>query len=745
MHDHSTSERSSDAAAPRECVNPFVGTEPVDLPAPVGLAAKWWWPKPQIGNTHPGACRPFGMVSACPFTGGYPTGYGRYKKSLEGKPEAMLESLRVSGFTHFQPSGVGAIRKYYNYCRVTPLTEAIGGLGAVGDAWDIDEEHAEPGFYRCRIPAAGIVAEITVTERGAVHRFTFPKSPRAVLAIDFSHGGIHIDDGQTIPLRGEFRLLGTRTAEACVTMEGLPIRAAVEVHGFGAEQFESGLWVDGAPLAGEREKSYEYIRESKFKPFGVYFAGPTTAGQAVEVHVAFSFRSREQAWCNLSGGARDFGSAQRAAQASWDDALERIEVAGGTPEQRQTFYTALYHSLLKPCEASDESPFWPWKGPFYFDFCTMWDMYKTQLPLVLSLFPQRGAELINSLLTVVEMEGNFPIGYRLARGYDRFAHQASALAHVVIADAFLRQLDGVDWDRAVTMMWKDLGRAYGEAFLQDGVVHPITHTLDLAYACYCTALLARGVGDEAAWAKMMALASRWSNAYDERGLLRESTYYEGTLWNYSFRLLHDMAGRIALHGGDDKFVADLDRFFGFEADDATIPGVRPPADEMAAGYALGRFEGLNNEPDMEAPFAYIYAGRHDRTCEIIRAAMEQLYGVSRGGMVGNDDSGAMSSWYVWNSIGIFPVAGQDVFLIGSPLFQRAQMHLDHGATFTVEAPANAPTHKYVSRAWLNDMALDRPFLRWNEIAAGGRLTLDMTDQPGAWTQVRPPSVGEASG
>ncbi|WP_417733042.1 glycoside hydrolase domain-containing protein [Rosistilla oblonga] len=741
LEENREAERSTyEPARPRDCVNPFIGTEPVDLPPPTGLAAKWWWPKPQVGNTHPGACRPMGTVSATAYTGGYPTGYGRYGKSLEGKPVPFIDRMLVSGFTHFQPSGVGAIRKYYNYCRVTPLTAEIGGLGALGTAWEVLDEQASPGYYACRLDKSGIRAEITVTPRGAVHRYTFPKSERASLAVDFSHGGIHIEDGQTIPLRAEFRLLGTRTAEACVTMEGLPIRAAVEVHGFGPADFESSLWVAGEPLTGEREKSYDYIRESNYQPFGVVFSGPTEEGQVVEVHVAFSFRSRQQAWRSLSGGARDFDSARTVTESCWDEKLGRIDVSGGTETERRVFYSALYHSLIKPCEANDESPFWPWDGPFYFDFSTMWDMYKTQLPLVLSLFPQHGADLINSMLTVVEMEGNFPIGYRLARGYDRFAHQASALAHVVIADAFNRGLEGIDWDRAVTMMWKDAGRAYGEAFLQDGVVHPITHTLDLAYGCYCTAQVAQSIGDDATATKMMRLAGRWSNAYDDNGLLRESTYYEGTLWNYSFRLLHDMAGRIALHGGDEKFVADLDRFFGFGAPDVSIPGRQPSAEEMAEGYALGRFEGLNNEPDMEVPYAYVYAGRHDRTCEIVRAGMAQMYGDSPGGMVGNDDSGAMSSWYVWNAIGLFPVAGQNVYLIGSPIFTRSQLRLGNGSIFTIEASETSAERKYVASATLNGQPLQRPYLRWQDIAAGATLHLEMTAKRTAWTTERPPSV-----
>ncbi|MDA7938820.1 hypothetical protein N9B71_07110, partial [Pirellulales bacterium] len=199
-----------------DLVDPFIGTEPVDLPPRTGIAATWFWPKPHIGNTHPGACLPFGMVSVMPYSGGYPTGYGCYGKSLEGYPPRVMQALQVSGFTHFQQTGVGAIRKYYNYCRVTPFTEECGGLSSVGMLFPITSEEAAPGFYTCVIQPHGIRAEITVTPRGAIHRYTFPKSNCSGLAVDFSHGGINIEDGRTIPLRAECALQGTRGAEACV-------------------------------------------------------------------------------------------------------------------------------------------------------------------------------------------------------------------------------------------------------------------------------------------------------------------------------------------------------------------------------------------------------------------------------------------------------------------------------------------------------------------------------------------------
>jgi len=742
MEDHTNKfkNRRLVATDPVALVDPFIGTEPVDLPPRSGIAATWFWPKPQIGNTHPGACLPFGMVSVMPYSGGYPTGYGCYAKSLQGYPPRLKEELQISGFTHFQQSGVGAIRKYYNYCRVSPFLEEGGGLSMVGTLFSFIQEEAVPGYYSCILKPYGIRAEITVTPRGAIHRYTFPKSRCAGIAVDFSHGGIEIEDGRTIPLRAESCLQGNLSAEACVTMEGLPIRMSVEASGFNTHSAEASLWENGQFLSGDKEKVYEYMRESTYVPFGVCFRGPTREEHVVELRVAFSFRSRKKAGQNRLSAPQDFSVARRIAKKKWEERLDRIQIQGGTRAQQRTFYTAFYHSLIKPSEAHDESPFWPWDGPFFFDFSTLWDMYKTQLPLVLSLFPAEGSAIVNAMLTVVEMEGNFPIGYRLARGHDRFSHQASALGHVVIADAFHRRLPGIDWERALTMMSKDLGRAYGEAFFQDGVVHPLTHTLDLAYGCFCTAAIASEMGDTTVGAQMLEYASQWKNAFDQTGILKDSTYYEGSKFNYSFRLLHDMASRIVLAGGDTAFVDLLDTFFGYAADPVSAPGVSPCRNEMIQGESLGRFEGFNNEPDMESPYAYIYAGRHDRACEVIRAGLAQCYGDSRGGLVGNDDSGGMSSWYVWSALGLFPVAGQDVFLIGSPFFEHVKVQFGSEQAFTIETSGGGSESPYVRAVLLNGKPHTRPFLCWNELCSGGTLSIEMTSAPTVSTHERPPSL-----
>jgi putative alpha-1,2-mannosidase len=287
------------------------------------------------------------------------------------------------------------------------------------------------------------------------------------------------------------------------------------------------------------------------------------------------------------------------------------------------------------------------------------------------------------------------------------------------------------------------------------VVHPITHTLDLAYAYHCTAPVARAVGDRRLADDLEKRAAWWVNAFDgQTGLLHDSVFYEGGKWNYSFRLIHDMAARIALAGGDDAFVTMLDRFFGFDAAPVKQPGRAPDALEMAAGYALNRFEGLNNEPDMEAPWAYHYAGRPDRTAEVVQSALTWQFGTGAGGLPGNDDSGGLSAWYVWASLGLFPVAGQNLFLINAPAFERAALTVGD-AEFVVETSGHRetpigvdgiehdPPPLYVQSATLDGRPLLTTHLRATDVHRGGRLHLRLGPERSAWGRgIRPPSLSD---
>ncbi|MCC2314133.1 glycoside hydrolase domain-containing protein [Cellulomonas xiejunii] len=725
-------------------VDPFIGTDATDLPAPSGLAATWWSPKPQVGNTHPGATYPFGMVSACAYSAAYPTGYGRYDLSTEGLPPVLHDRLVASGFTHFQQSGTGAIRKYYNYFRVTPMLSPLDDLGRT---WEIVEEEAQPGYYAATLES-GIRAEITVGPKSAVHRYTFPAHHDARLVIDFSLGGLDIPYGRTIPLRAHLGSVSPGCAEGEIVVEGAPLAVRVECD---AQHWRQLLWYDRRLMPGGTRLDFDRIRPTTLRPFGLMWAGPTEPGQVVELRFGFSLRGVEQAAQTLDRECgpdprRSFERRRATTEGVWREHLGKVQVDTPSTEKATVFGTALYHSLIKPCLAPDESPFWPTPGPFAFDLSTMWDIYRTHLPLMTALFPDRSVELANALLQIAEEEGNLPIGYRMARGADRFSRQGSALAHTFLADLCALGLPGVDWDWALVHMNDDLRRTYGEEFLLHGRTHPISHTLDLAFGYWCSAIVAGRVGDLALVDQFGPLAARWRNAYDpDTGLLVDSTYYEGGRWNYSFRLMHDMASRIALAGGDDAFTTMLDRFFGFGADPVKQPGLHPDVEEMAAGYALNRFEGLNNEPDMEAPWAYMYAGRPDRTAQVVHDVVQQQFGTGRGGLPGNDDSGGLSSWYVWASLGLFPVAGQNLFLLNAPAWREARVDVG-GRLLTVETtgytePEPDGPAQHVQSVHLDGVPLDRPFLTGGELHTGGRLLIGLGPEPSGWgTQHRPPSA-----
>src|SRR4051812_3249569 len=167
------------------------------------------------------------MVSACAYSGAYPTGYGRYTKSTEGVPEEMFDELQASGFTHFQQSGTGAIRKYYNYVRVTPMLQP---LDALGDAWRLHDETATAGYYSATLDT-GVDCEITVGEKVAVHRYTFPAHRSARVVVDMSCGGLAIEHGRTVPLRAQVESLGQGRAQGTVVVEGVPLSVYLEVHG----------------------------------------------------------------------------------------------------------------------------------------------------------------------------------------------------------------------------------------------------------------------------------------------------------------------------------------------------------------------------------------------------------------------------------------------------------------------------------------------------------------------------------
>jgi predicted alpha-1,2-mannosidase len=271
-----------------------------------------------------------------------------------------------------------------------------------------------------------------------------------------------------------------------------------------------------------------------------------------------------------------------------------------------------------------------------------------------------------------------------------------------------------------------------------------TRTVEYAYNDFCIALVAEALGLSEDREKYLERSKNWANLWDdetrsirpkytdgtpledfdpthnypddEYGVF-DAPFYEGNGYQYSTYVPHDVRGLINRLGGDEALVEWLDEFFD--------EGVHTQ----------------NNEPDILAPYLYIHAGRPDRSAERVRDLLEGQYSTGRAGLPGNDDSGTMSSWYVWSALGLYPNAGQPYYYIGSPIFTSASIDLGGGQTFTVEAPGTSETNMYVQSASLDEKALERAWLRHEEIARGGKLVLTMGDSPSSWGQNdRPPSV-----
>jgi putative alpha-1,2-mannosidase len=405
------------------------------------------------------------------------------------------------------------------------------------------------------------------------------------LVIDFSMGGLAIPYGATVPLRAHIESLAPGIAQAEIVVEGAPLAVHLECD---AGDWRQLLWYDRRLMPGGTRLDFDRIRPTTLRPFGLMWRGPAEPGQVLELRFGFSLRGVAQAQRNLhadcGSGTAAFESRKAKTATVWRQHLNKIKIETSSGSRQTIFATALYHSLIKPCFAPEESPTWPTEGPFVFDICTMWDIYRTQLPLITALYPARAVELANALLAICEEEGNLPIGYRMAKGADRFSRQGSALVHTFLADLCQLGMPGIDWDWALCHMDTDLRRGYGEDYLVRGIAEPITHTLDLAFGYHCTAKVARYLGDNQLAMQFEGLANRWINAFNrDDGLLIDSTYYEGGKWNYSFRLLHDMKARIDLAGGEAVFLELLDRFFGYGADPVKQLGELPNAADVLPG------------------------------------------------------------------------------------------------------------------------------------------------------------------
>ncbi|HYE64377.1 MAG TPA: GH92 family glycosyl hydrolase [Pyrinomonadaceae bacterium] len=711
--------------------DPFVGTE-------------------NGGNIVPGAEIPFGFVHVSPDTLNPTTaGYNPYENIL--------------GFSQTHVSGTGGASKYGNFL-TTPLVGKLrtGDLGSPKS-----EESASPGYYTVRLTRSGVKAELTATRLVAMHRYTYPSSKQSHLLIDVSSvvqpevGNNAIKNQR--PVDCWVRIIAPNRLEGTGNFIGGWNPSPYTIH-FSAEfsrPFETfGTWRDDRIEPG----TLAAANEGKV---GAYATFDTTNNQTVQMKIGVSFISPEKARANLLQEIPgwDFDAVRRQAEAAWESVLGQIRIEGATERQREIFYTALFHSHYMPHDLTGENVWWSSAEPHYEDFYAIWDTFRTHFPLLILIQPERVRDMVRSLVDTYVHTGWMPDS-RIA-GANGMT-QGGSNGDVVVADALAKGLTGIDYQKAYEAMVKNAevdsprplyeGRTVSEykqlGYLSMNYPRSASRTVEYAYDDFCIAQVAKALGHAADSRKYLERSKNWMNVWsDETRSARprhadgrwltpfeaahfypdkeysywDAPFYEGSGYIYGTYVPHDVQGLINKLGGDERFIMWLDAFFA-----------NPPTRDPAFNSGLYNH---NNEPDFLASFLYIHAGRPDRTQERVRHILATEYTTGRGGLPGNDDSGAMSSWYVWGAIGLYPNAGQPYYYICSPLFQRSTINLGGGRTFIIEAPETSATNLYVQSVTLNGRALDRAWLKHEEIARGGRLVLRMGAKPSAWGRDdRPPSM-----
>lgn len=713
---------SPGAVEPIALVDPFHGTE-------------------GGGNTVPGASVPFGFVSLSPDTShGHTSGYD--SKGL------------ILGFSHTHVSGTGGAGKYGNF-RVTP---AIGSDAWGNLAFPRAQEQASPGYYAATIGRSGkeIRVELTATRLTGFQRFTFPASDEARLVLDASAtvplgGGGPRSSGATVTVIDSRRLAGTAEFTGGWSSGEHKLYFYAE---FSRPALQVGRWSSARGSldrsAGPGTSTGGDTRQDLDSRLGAWATFDTSNDRQVSMKLAVSFVSVEQARRTMETEQPgwDFDQAHAAARTQWQDTLGRIEVEGGTEEQRRIFYSGLYRSHTMPHDISGENVWWHSKEPHYTDFYTIWDTFRTVHPLFTLIQPERQRDMVRSLLDVYRHRGWLPDAY-IAGGMG--PTQGGSNADVVIADAVVKDLGGFDRELAFAAALKDgevqspdplnYGRELKDwlslGYMSLSETRSASRTMEYAFNDYAIASIATKLRRRDVASRYAARSANWRKLWDAQlGCIRpryrdgrwlenfdcdrdypdattewwDAPFYEGTARQYTTFVPHDVAGLQARLGGREGFIAWLDAFF----------------DE-------GHYT-QTNEPDILAPWLYIHAGRPDRTALRTRAILAQGYKTGRAGLPGNDDAGTMSSWYVWTALGLFPNAGQPFYYIGSPVFTRSVIHLEHGRRFVVEAPQASPENLYVQQAQLNGRPLARAWLMHDEVVKGGKLVLHMGPEPAAWAR-----------
>jgi predicted alpha-1,2-mannosidase len=727
------------------------------------------------GNVFVGPTLPFGMAKPGPDYG-------------DNEGNAGWEaSGDLIGFSQLHVSGTGGGPKYGNIL-VQPM---MGKADPAHSSAPREDEHAEVGYYSVRLGGAGIQAEVTTARRTPIYRFTYPTTDERTLLVDVGHllmrrheSPHRYPESQVVYSTDVQVLSPTEIAGMQASVMGWNIQTEpMKVYFYlmtDTPAVSFGVWEDGKGVQpGAKTASYKMpFTMSKLPkpPAPLVSSGAYLTFAAGEkpllVKIGMSYVSIEQAKQNAMTEIAnfDFDGTRKAAVREWNDALATVKIEGGTPGERQQFATGLYHSMLMPVDQTGENPLWHSTAPYYDDFYCIWDTFRSSTPLLTLLHPARVTAILQSLLDIQDHDHFFLDG---RSGNFSGRTQGGSDAEMMFADAFVKYLPGLDWTRVYRAIvhdadtessdpirfgrgdmdeWKRLGYLSIEhSDPAGGPDRPGSRSMEYAANDYAVALLAKGLGHEADAKKFMTRAENWKKLWDvdavdhtEEGDVKgfiwvrhddgrwkenfnpylvgtwyQDSFYEASTWTYSLYVPQDVRGLIQIAGGAAAFKKRLDLFFA-------------PSSTQRYRYDVG------NEPGFVTPYLYNWIGDQSSTAKNIRAILSTSYHTGPAGLPGNDDSGAMGSFLVFNQMGFFPVAAQNFYLIGSPTFPKSSIRLGNGRTFSIVAENSSPTNIYIAKATWNGRPYRRSWFTHDQLMKGGELRLAMSDKPARWDTGPPP-------
>jgi len=695
---------------PVDYVNPFLGVD-------------------NGGNVLPGPCLPFSIIRLNPIvalphpTSGYAT----------GKP--------VTGFVQTGTSGTGGGGRYGNFALMA-MTE---NPQIEGYSTPVDNETASIGYYSSHLTKSDIEVDLTCTKKVGFTRFVFPKGSKPIITLNAS-SVIDLfrkrkDDGHC--LEASVKINPDGVIEGYGKFQGgwghLQPYIMYFAATFDKPFLSSGIWNDTV--------IFENKKEVKGKKCGVFFRFSENMNSTVLVKVGVSVLSADKAKKSLLEQKHvTFDNALEKNRNIWNSLLSKIKIEGGTEDQHVLFYTGLYRTYVMPTDITDENPAWQSNEPQYWDFYCIWDTFRCAFPLITLITPEKQSQIVRSLIDIYRHVGWLPDAW-IAGSIAK--QQGGTNADVVLADAAVKNLKGIDWKNAYKAMLKnanepanenaDLGVMAGKhkAYIDSGYVPAnqqgsVSYTLEYAYNDFCISQVAKKMGKTSDYQKYLKKSLNCYNLFNPETKFfwakrsdgqwvpdfsptmqgnnwwRGTYYYEGTPWHYSTDVLHDIKGLIKRHGGNEKFATFLNEIFD------------------------GGYYTHENEPDIHVSYLYDYINKPSKTAERVRNLLDTKYQNKRSGLPGNDDAGCMSSWYVFSSMGFYPIAGQDLYLMGSPLFSHIKIDLGNGKFFTIIAHNASKQNKYITSARLNGKILDRAWFKHSDIIHGAILELEMSPSPGEW-------------